>query len=434
MLYRAGYLTENALIKIDGLIHNGQYVFTRGPPNHILDEPLMLFEVSKQEAKDDVNVQDAAVYPFKTFENDAVVVLEKQMSSPVCYKPAASTQFPAKTPSEPFAETSSDEGNTLLKRTGPAEKLSPDCVHTQFDEAKRSNAGLTQAGRKSCPICASVDDSERETYSPEPDKASERKICRHSSVSVVDAEGFTSLDVASPQHSQSWNQPYPSLPESINDSDRAKYSGLLSKRPESRATNTAARTAKSPAASSYAHVANSVGNGASLQLEVEQDTILIAQSSFTKKAKVQIDVRSGDSIKVLKHISGVMYLGENLRTKQRGQFSTLIFQKSSQAQNKYSLNEKQRAITVPKTVAPVRNTDLRSSNTDNDLDKVEGINAAEWDEDSASVATAPIRSSTQELAGKDSGLPNLENQSQFSESKQEEIMRAMMSKMLDEEV
>src|SRR5208282_4569265 len=124
--------------------HNGQYVFTQGPPNHILDEPLMSFEDSKHEAKDDVDVQDAAVYPFQTFERDALVVSKEQMPSPVSSEPAASTQFPAETPSEPFAETSSDEGNTLLKPTEGAKNLSPDCSHEQSDEVKRSSAGLTE--------------------------------------------------------------------------------------------------------------------------------------------------------------------------------------------------------------------------------------------------------------------------------------------------
>jgi hypothetical protein len=47
MLYGAAYFTEDEWIKIDGLIHKGQYVFTRGPQNNLLEEgELISFEGS----------------------------------------------------------------------------------------------------------------------------------------------------------------------------------------------------------------------------------------------------------------------------------------------------------------------------------------------------------------------------------------------------
>jgi hypothetical protein len=445
MLYEAGYLTEDAWIKIDGLIHNGRYVFTRGPANHILDEPLMLFEDSKHEAEDDSNLQDAAVYSFKTFEKDVEVTSEEHMSSSILSDPVASTQFPSETPSESFAETSSNEGNTLLKPTEPAKKRSPDCSHKVGQE--RSFAGLAEAYPKFHPTCASVEGSETDSSSPELAKASNRKISVHSSLYEADAEDVTSLGGASSQHDQSWNRLYPSFPPrnpikidgnpgTLSDFCEANNSGLLSKRPDSRTTNPIPRTTKSPAASSSAQIANSGGNETALQLEVDPGTVLIAQSSFTKKAKVQIEVRPGDKIRVIKHVSGITHLGENFRTKQCGQFPKSVFQKSPRAPNKYTSVEKQRTITEPKAAGPWRNTRLSSSSTGNDLDKVEGMNAAEWDKDEASLATNPTlgRSSIRELVGKDSVLANAENQSRYSEPNQDEIMHAMVSKMIDEKV
>jgi hypothetical protein len=191
-------------------------------------------------------------------------------------------------------------------------------------------------------------------------------------------------------------------------------------------------TAKPSTTPSSANLAKTGSKGANLQLEVELGSILIAQSSFTKKASLHVDIRSGDKIKVIKYVSGITYLGENLRTNLSGHFPTSVFQK--QVPKKNSLIEQQRAIAGAKTATLMRNTHERSSSSDNSLDDVEGMNAAEWDTDETSVATAPERSSVQELTGKDSVVATLVKQSHDSELNQEDIMREMMSRMIDEKV
>ena len=402
ILYGANYFTEDEWITIDTLIRHGQRGSKQGQPNHILDEPLISFDDSKQAAKDDVNIQDAVLYSSKPFERDAMVTSEKQTHVPVCSEPAAPTQLPTETPNGSSAVTSSCEGNTLLKPTEPL-----------------------------------VENSETDTYSPGAATDSEREIWMHSSVSEVGTEDLASFEVAPPPHSKSPDQPYPKLsavhfirnidkPQSLDTSYEGNGVGPSAKLPGSRASTAATRTA---------HGSTSSSDGTAVLLEVTPGTILVAQSNFTKKAKVHVGVSSGDSIKVLKKVSGIMYLGENLTTKQVGQLPSSVFEKSKQARKKNSAIDKQRAIAELKTVALVKNSSSSSSSVGNDLDKVEGMNAAEWDKDDTSVTTATVSSSRHGLAGlSQSMFANSDDQSQCSEPNEQEVMRAMISMMLDEKV
>lgn len=464
-MYGANCITEDEWITIDRLIRNVQYGPARGPTKHILDEPLISFPDSKDEAKDDVNIQHAGLYPSKTLERYAIIISEKQTHLPVCSEPAAPTQFPAGAPSGPFAETPSDEGKTILRSiepagqphhqeqaktssgniTSPDGKL-PNCADDKFDQLKWSNAELTKDGWQSSSRSASVENSEKETDSPEPVKASKGELQTHSPESDVGTKDLASLEVELLLHSKSWNQPphHPSAgqftrisdkPKNIDDSCEANTPGHLVKRPGSRTSNTVTRTPKSLADSSFAHSASSSEDVPSLPLELTPGTILVAQSSFPKKAKVHVDVQSGDSIKIIKKVSGIMYLGENLRTKHCGQVPSSVFQKWPQARKKNSPIEHHTAIAEPKTLALLANMTSSSSSVGNDLDKVEGMNAAEWDKDDASIATAPVSLSRHELVGREhSVLANLEDQSQGSEPNEQEVMRAMMNKMIDEKV
>jgi hypothetical protein len=381
------------------LIRNRQNGSKRSLPNHILDEPLISFEGSKDEAKDYVNIKDTGVYPSKSSEGSAIVTSEKQIR--VCSEPPPS-QLPAESPNGPSMETSSNEGNTLPK--------------------------LSESLGES---------SETDTSSPGAATDSERETMMQSSASEVGTEDLASFEAAPPPHSKDLDQQHPNLsakdfirnndkPKSVDNSCQGNSAGSSAKRPGSRASNTATRTS---------HSSSSSGDGAALHLEVIPGTILVAQSSFTKKVKMHVGVRPGDRIKVIKKVSGITYHGENLTTKHSGQFPSSVFEKSKQAWKKNSLIEKQRAIAEPNTAASVKKSSLSSSGVGNDLDKVEGMNAAEWDKDDSSVATAPVSLSRQELAsGKYSVLADLESQSQSSEPGEEEFIRAMINKMLDEKV
>src|ERR1700733_14392136 len=77
MLYGADYFTEDEWIKIDGFIHKGNYVFTRGPPGNVLEAPLINFEESKVETKLDYNVQIQAIE--SPVEKELVTITREQV-------------------------------------------------------------------------------------------------------------------------------------------------------------------------------------------------------------------------------------------------------------------------------------------------------------------------------------------------------------------
>ncbi len=427
------------------MIRNKQYGSTARPPSHILDdeEPLISFPDSKLDAG--VNIQDACIFPSKTFEKDAIIIPEKEIQPPVCPEPAEPAQSPAEDPNGPFTKTYAGNGDILLEPTeaarhppqpehsetsssndtGQAPKLPCDFVRDQLEEVIRPEASSTEDGN-SYSTSASAENSGGEAHSPDLASASEREVW--SSVTDVDSD-----DIASPQHTKSWNQPYSNLhaTEFIRTSDKAKAIDDPFK------ANKFTRTTKSLADSLFARDTSSGEDGPAPQLEVTPGTILVAQISFPKTTKVHVDVCAGDSIKVIKKVSGIMYYGENLRTRYTGQFPSSIFQKSLRDRRKHPMLERPRIPNGPRALVLTGETSLGSSSVGNDLDKVEDLNAAEWDKDDASVITAPATGnfSTQEsLGGKYSVLGSLDNQSQCSDATQQEMMHAMMSRMIDEKV
>jgi hypothetical protein len=446
-LYGTSYFTEDEWIKIDALIRKKQYGSTPKPSSHILDddEPLISFPDSKHNA--DVNIQDTRVFPSKTFEKDAIVISEKEIQLPVCPESAAPTQSPAEDPIGPLTETRSNTGDTLLEPTAPArqppqpehaealssdvtsppENLPRDLPRDPFDEVMRLEEVSTKEGYSSYSGHASTENSGGETHAPDLANSSERELWTHSSVTDVDSD-----DIPSSTQSNNWNQPYSNLPAAdiIRTNDKPRIIDNSYK------ANKFTRTTKSLADSLFAHDASSGDDGPAPQLEVTPGTILVAQISFPKTTTVHVDICSGDSVKVIKKVSGIMYHGQNMRTKLTGQFPSSIFQKSSRERKKYPAIEKPRAPAALKTLALTRDTNLSSSSGGNDLDKVEDLNAAEWDKDDASVVTAPVivNSTWESVSGKYSTLANLDDQSQCSDAMQQEMMHAMISKMLDEKV
>lgn len=429
------------------MIRKKQYGSAPKPSCHILDddEPLISFPDSKHDV--DVNIQDTCVTPCKTFEKDAIVS-EMEIQPPVCPESAVPTEFPAEDPIEPLTKTCSDNGDTMLEPTEPAGqhsqpehiehsssndtnqagKIPRDFTCNESDEVMKFEAGSTKEYHNSCSKHAPTENAGGATRSPDLANTSERELWTHSSVTDVDSD-----DIASPTQSNSWNQPYYNLPaaDTIRTNDKPKAVDNSYK------ANKFTRTTKSLADSLFANDASSGDDGPAPQLEVTPGTILVAQSSFPKTTTVHVDICSGDSVKVIKKVSGIMYHGQNMRTKLTGQFPSSIFQKPSRERNKHPTIERPRATAMPKTSVFTRDTSLSSSSVGKDLDRVEDLNAAEWDKDDASVVTAPVtvNSSKQgSVGGKYSVLANLDDQSQCSDVTQQEIMHAMMSKMLDEKV
>jgi hypothetical protein len=424
------------------LIRKKQYGST-SRPNHILDdeEPLISFPDSKHGA--DVNIKDTGVFPSKSSKKDAIIICDEEIQTSV----SPETEVPAEGPIEPLAETCSDNAETLLESTEPTgqtpqpeitetssfhdtkpvEELTHDSARDPFADVMRLEASFTKESHDSCSENASAESSEGGNQSSDLANASEGDLWTHSSTTDVDSE-----DIASPMQSSSRYQQDSNLPgkDIIRTSDRPKAIDNAYK------TNKPIRITKSLADSLFAHDSSSGDDGPPPQLEVTPGTILVAQNNFPKTTLVHVDVCSGDSIKIIKKVSGIMYHGQNLRTKLTGQFPSSIFQNSSRERKKHPI-ERQRAPVMPRPMASTRHTGLSGSSAGNELDKVEDLNAAEWDKDDVSVVTnsATVISSTRgSVGGRYSVFANLDDQSQCSDATQQEILQAMMSKMLDEKV
>ena len=466
MLYGAAYFTEDEWIKIDGLIHKGQYVFTRGPQNNLLEEgELISFEGSMEE-KAQLNVQDRAEESLSTTKTDEVG------PSPTSSEPADSTDCPEETPNGTSIEASSDDEATqtqapdtaqnldwatemetsasisnepteIPKRPKPqiptAGGLALGYTQAQLEEVKMFNAGLTKAGEKksrpkytkeeSCPSTewyegevASSEQTNEDVY-PSP-TGSQQETRIQSWASQVKTQEPSVPEIASPKPRNATSQPkITSLddpnakalieafikingrkPKNIGDIYQPRNSGFIppDQRPLSRASNATSKTARSitnskaivprPSTASTTATSATTANTSNPDHRLTAGKVFIAQRAAPKKSKICIEVRPGDHIKILKHVSGIMHLGLNLSTKQTGQFPESIFTLAPGVSAKQEvLIEQQRALAASAQISQVAlRARVQDVGTANGLDRVEGMNAAEWEEVSVvSRRTAP---------------------------------------------
>jgi hypothetical protein len=438
MLYGAAYFTEDEWIKIDGLIHKGQYVFTRGPENNILEEELISFEGSTEE-KAQLNVQIHADESFNTMKADEIKITETQITSPISSEPAESTDCPAETPNGTSIEASSDDepartqapkpahkldwasemetsvlGSTLNESAETSKRSTPQIpaagglalgyTQAQLDEVKAFNARLTKAGgKKSRPkytkeesypspewseaeVAPSEQTNEDVYPSPTP---SQQETRIQSWASQVKTQEPSLPEIASPQPNKATPQTkitsltdpnakaaveaftkiYGRKPKSIGDIYQPKNPQFISpeKRPLSRASNATSKTARSVSVSkaiiprpSTATTTTTTSAAATTTKSPKPDPrlkpgkVFIAQRAAEKKSNICIEVRPGDNIKIVKHVSGIMHLGLNLNTHQTGQFPESIFTlPPGVAAKQEALIEQQRALAAAKQTSQV---------------------------------------------------------------------------------
>lgn len=101
--------------------------------------------------------------------------------------------------------------------------------------------------------------------------------------------------------------------------------------------------------------------------------VYLARSAFQKTNSMTLEVLPGDQIQYIKHVSGITHRGANLRTKLQGHFPETVFEPSPD-----DIAEQQR------TAMYGRGRGRTNSFASNALDKVEAMNAAEWDRESVS--------------------------------------------------
>jgi hypothetical protein len=272
--------------------------------------------------------------------------------------------------------------------------LPPGCTQEQLDEVRAFNAGLTKAGHKTRskyqrveedPSDEWIDDyngpsrAEQSYPSPPP---TEREACVNTW-----ADGVAKLPRSHPSpHIQSPtpNRSAPSAPavevlaeqfikahgrqpKSLNDFYQPNNPRHQLRRPESQASMKTTKTIASIQTAARTAIDQILHASAASSSGIVLGKVYTAQSGAPQKG-IRFEVRPGDHIKVLKFVSGIMYIGQNLRSKEHGQFPETIFKRD------------------PSASQPV-------PSLQRGLDQLENANAAEWDDVSSikrPETTAPI--------------------------------------------
>lgn len=473
MLYGADYFTEDEWIQIDGLIHKGKYVLTNGPPHLLHEEELISFEESKDEPN---NLQTHSTQSFQPSEKDVIVVSEKRIPSPSSSEGAGSHFNSDETPNITSAEPSSDEETAppasvnahahdapmfdFSEQTetptefpkpkplpqAPTNGLPPGITQEQLDQAKLMQASMTKAGQKSrgkqrheVSLAESrwADDFPpeepiQETNSPAP---SERDTRISSWASEVNAQQPSSPEIACSAASkpvdpkaiaeQEFIKTHGRNPKSENDYYQPKNPAHFSVRAMSRASNDTTRSVTTTTKTTAPKTAPKIA------LKLNPGSTYVAQGPQVING-LQFEVRKGDHIRVVKYVSGIMWLGRNLRTSQSGQFSEEIFKKTAATPKTQSAKPVQSA-TIGASVTP----SIR-----NGLENMEGTNAAEWDEvpvgsrPTPAVAPAPVRPALGGLASSRFSVlaENEESKPQIHKNGITPAMKKEFGKMVDEKV
>ncbi|KAH9209513.1 hypothetical protein DL95DRAFT_344275 [Leptodontidium sp. 2 PMI_412] len=474
MLYGAAYFTEDEWIKIDGLIHKGQYVFTSGPSNP-LEGNFELMSFDDVNDKPDPALKANPNQSTDAVKADAFAVTEVQVDSPTESDRADSTAEPAETPNDTSIEASSDDElpakvveadpamfdfsqwDPPVEPTEPSKptKSSPEpasieqpmsveeaqpvesaeipkrepieiptaggltyYTQEQLDEVKAFNQNLTKAGKKGkrargTSPSESASRSETTTYGPTP---SEHETRIQSWASEVDAQEplprGPSPSLTIPMIAEDFIKAHGRPPKSINDL-------VQPNNPEFRTVD------RRPLSRNIAPVKKAKSSSGP-QVKVAAGTILIAQSNQVKRSSIELEILSGDRIRMLKHVSGIVHQAENMRTGIRGQISENVFKKTPQAMKVDPVVEQQRMILQ-------RNSSI--SSTVGGLDAMERRNAAEWDEVPTTNRPKPVApAKSKPLGGLGASRFAVldETKSVVSSASEDMVSREEVAKMVDE--
>ncbi|CZR64049.1 uncharacterized protein PAC_13946 [Phialocephala subalpina] len=439
MLRGADYFTEDEWIKIDGLIHKGKYVFTNGPQrSNVVDEALITFDDTNTAEKQDVHVQIQPMTSFSTIEEETAT------PSPTLSDPADSTEAetPNTTsaevssddePSVPASADSKSDSNSQSANTSadtpkrePVEKPANGGLafytQAQLDEVKAFNSGLTKAGQKQDKKGSRVKRSLRaeDAYpspafsqkevseptanpSPAPTEQDTRSQIQSWADEVQDtADATPAPEIAAPAPTKGWTATPPAEvnplveafkkekgrnPKNMNEVIQPKNLEFrpLTARPFSRVSHRPSGKSATPVTTP---IPNAPLGPTGPKLNVKPGTVLVAQRDSAKTSIVRIAITAGDQIKVLKHVSGVFHTGMNLRTKEKGQFNEEIFKRVPNVTTADDLIQRQRDMAARSAsgtvgmvpVATAQGRTMSVSTISNGLDRLEGTNAAEWDE------------------------------------------------------
>lgn len=381
-----------------------------GPPRNILEEPLMTFEETKDDQNDIVEIppEDS----FCQTKSDSIVISEETESSHPSEhgdsipSPENNSETPIETSDEdvlpqpqPTADPAACEpetSNTTVQVTSqPVEaepspatnnRLPSGCTQEQLDEIRAFNASLTKAGHKSRPKYEPiVEDSPSEwiedynepsrgdqSYPSPPPTEREARINTWAD-GVAKLPASPNIESPTPSRltpkapaveilAEQFIKAHGRQPKSLNDFYQPNNPNHHPKRPGSGASMKTSKTSSSIRTAAQSVIGQLMdGNAPPSNSGIVTGKVYVAQTSAPQKG-IRIEVRAGDHIKVIKFVSGMMYIGENLRSRERGQFPESIFRRDPLASRQSAIAER----TLP--------------SFQRGLDQVENVNAAEWDD------------------------------------------------------
>jgi hypothetical protein len=443
------------------LIHKGKYVFTNGPPlTNIVDQQLLSFEESNGDNNTDDQKKDSS-------GEQGLLDSEEQLSA----APSSNGETHAETPNETSEESSSDEETAIVpastsippmfdfsEKSTPAASAptEPSTKYTkeQLDEARAFLSEVQRGGKTKAsnhaPVegyassCWTQEPPTQFSLSPDPTEREARTSSWASEVNVAEAED-RAIEVQSPSITAPLNHvPPPNTPAQkfVKDNGRRAKKGNNAfyqpnnpqhkkggSRAESIISQKTVKIAKSTISASEPSPSISNSKSSMPKLNVLRGTVLKAQRDSPRTSKVVLDVRAGDQIRVLKHISGPMYYGKNMRTEFTGQFSEDIFKAPIPIEGAVAPKQASTPkVASPQTVASALVIAEKALAAEKaharrvELDEIEERNAAEWDDVPVrrQKTTLPVvvKTASNVTASKFSVLEGLDTESEVKEKQE----------------
>lgn len=357
-----------------------------------------------------------------------------ESTTPVDPAPALSTPLAEDTPSNPEEPFEAVIPSRDIKPLPAAGGFALGYTQAQLEELKAFNASHKK--RLTHPDWA--DDAQYASHTP---TATEREVNIQSWASEVD--DLQSIHSESRSAAPSISSPFVSQPTSSPASRNAKVAlyekfqelhGRAPRHPNElmQPNNPAFRSLVDRPASSASSVktaqpANTPKEMLGGALKLPVGTVLAAQKSCPRKG-IQIKVDDGDKIRLLKYVSGVMYLAKNLRTGTEGQVSENIFRRVAVTgkPTPQELIQQQRALVQ------------RAAPMESNLDRVEDMNSCEWEQESVvsrqSLVSRPMPPPAKKLGGLNSSRYAVladDSKSVTSEQQQQGVSREEMVQIID---
>lgn len=411
MLYGADYFTDAEWVRIDHIIHKGNYVFTSGPSTHMLDEPLMSFGEPKQE-------NPLPIENCENKEKDTIIIMGEKQTEPT----SSNMMDTSNSESDPATFLSADnsaDGKTppfpsrittpALSEPAKRPVLPTGYTQEQLEESKafRSDVKI-KANHYSKPQSSSwdtnaIDQADLESPLPTEALVSSWASGVHEAGDVASLQNSTSTlalqdgtsKTPRPSSISSTRTPlieiyykqfldkYGRAPSSLGDywqPNNPEYKG-----PNPPTTPKYARSVTSTASVPRKKILSSGTSGfqphskslnGSQSEQIVIGAMYIATHTQIKTSKIQLEANVGDCLQVMNLVSGITYVCQNIQTGERGQFKAtmlrLLDTPANQVAGKGWVGERAHA-----------------RNNVPSIDMIETLNAAEWDEDPASRTKTP---------------------------------------------